>query len=84
MTGAQGSRGPKPFDSDDKAVAAMLKKFRISNDMSQEQFARRMGIKTQAYWQIENNIQRIPAGHLVKLARSLKVPVSTFFPKDVQ
>ena len=66
-------------DKVDAVIAAMLKTFRTTRNMSQTELAQAVGITFQQIQKYETAANRIPASRLYYLAQVLEVSVADFF-----
>lgn len=66
----------------DAYVGARLKTLRLARGCSQEELARNQGVTFQQIQKYENGTNRMSAGALAKAAKTLGVPVQSFFPDE--
>lgn len=59
-------------------MARTLKEWRAHMDMTQQQFAEKIGVSASTYNQWENNPHSIKVGNVLKLSKALDVP-----PQDI-
>lgn len=63
----------------DLEVAKRIRSRRIHLKMSQNELARKLGIRFQQLWKYENGSNRVGAGRLPQIAKALGVPLAFFF-----
>jgi transcriptional regulator with XRE-family HTH domain len=64
---------PPPLSSHEKEICARLRKFRRALDLSQDEFAQRIGIKRERLASYEHSRARLRWGVFLQLARALSV-----------
>jgi transcriptional regulator with XRE-family HTH domain len=67
-------RTRKPPDALDRLIGQNIRFHRIENGLSQTELAQSVGVTFQQVQKYENAANRVPAGHLIHIARALNVP----------
>jgi transcriptional regulator with XRE-family HTH domain len=70
------------FRHEDLAISARVRAVRIEAGLTQQQFARLIGVSYQQAHKYEAGITRISAGMLSKMAQALNRQVISFYPND--
>ena len=79
----QGTKtGPRRPDHRDSEVGRRIRARRLSQDLSQTDLARRLGISFQQVQKYENGSNRVGAGRLQAIAEVLEVPITYFYAAD--
>lgn len=69
----------KRIDPDDLIVGASIRLHRIAANMSQTQLGEKLGVTFQQIQKYEKGANRVGAGRLLKIAHTLKVPITAFY-----
>lgn len=72
-------RAAQPRNRIDVHVGVRLLQLRVARDMTREQLARRIGVEVSRLRAHEDGIARVTAAQLLALARTLDVPIESFF-----
>lgn len=66
----------------DKLIGERLKSFRLSQGLSRQQLATKIGVTHQQIGKYENAIDRIAAARLHVIAKTLNVSIAAFFERE--
>ena len=70
---------PKAATDLDRLIGAKVRRFRLEKGMSQERLADALGVTFQQLQKYENGMNRMAVSRLAQIARTLKLPLISFF-----
>lgn len=65
----------------DIKISKQICEWRIANGLSQEEFAKKLGINKNTLNKYEKAMASIPASDVFEIAKIMKIPIAEFFPK---
>lgn len=73
---------PSNNDDADQYVARQIRSLRVGLGFTQQELAKEVGVTFQQIQKYERGLNHVTVGKLYMIARSLRVPVQSFFPQQ--